>query len=61
MRWRWMIPALALGAALVHRHDGVTWAVLFNSTDDTENPPYDLVDERMHEVINGVKDRPRGE
>jgi len=46
---------------LVHRCDGVTWAVLFNSTGFSEDEPYDMVDGRMHEVINQVTKWPAGD
>ncbi len=40
---------------LVHRCDNITWAVLFNSTGFSKEPPYGLVDGLMHKVINEVK------
>ncbi len=42
-------------AGLVHRFDNITWAVLFNSTGFTKDPPYVLVEMSMNKILNDVK------
>ena len=45
---------------LVHRHDGLTWAVLFNSSRklDDEDLAGDLIDGPLHETANQVESWP---
>jgi N-acyl-D-amino-acid deacylase len=45
---------------LVHRSDGIAWAVLFNSSQSLEEDslPADVIDGPLHEAINQVKSWP---
>jgi N-acyl-D-amino-acid deacylase len=44
---------------LVHRFDGLTWAILFNGTGPKDTPA-GLIDGLMHEAVDAVKNWPRG-
>lgn len=43
---------------LVHRHDGLSWAILFNSRGG-KTPPAVLIDPLMHKAVDEVKDWPK--
>jgi N-acyl-D-amino-acid deacylase len=45
---------------LVHRHDGLSWAILFNSR-AVKTAPSGLIDPLMHKAVNEVKEWPRTE
>jgi N-acyl-D-amino-acid deacylase len=45
---------------LVRRHDGLTWAVLFNAHEAGKSEPADLIDSLLHEAANAVKHWPEG-
>jgi CubicO group peptidase (beta-lactamase class C family) len=46
---------------LVRRCDGLTWAVLFNSSDTPEKKePIDIIDPLLHEAADAVKKWPNG-
>jgi CubicO group peptidase (beta-lactamase class C family) len=44
---------------LVHRDDGVTWAVLFNGTGSGKKMPVDKIDPLMHETVDAIKVWPK--
>ena len=46
---------------LVRRHDGVSWAVLFNQRSDDENLPDDAIDPALHHAADAVTDWPKFE
>lgn len=49
-------------ALLVRRHDGLNWAVLFNTDANPDGKrPADLIDPLMHEAANAVKAWPAGD
>jgi N-acyl-D-amino-acid deacylase len=46
---------------LVHRHDGFTWAVLFNTWKDSHGKELaDEIDPLVHEAVDAVKEWPKG-
>jgi N-acyl-D-amino-acid deacylase len=47
---------------LVHRNDGLTWAMLFNTRNGAaaEKAPARLIDSRIHEAADKVRDWPEG-
>jgi CubicO group peptidase (beta-lactamase class C family) len=44
---------------LVRRHDGFTWAVLFNQRADESGLPYDDIDPAVHRAVDAVKEWPQ--
>jgi len=47
---------------LVHRHDGLSWAVLFNTRSDAKGAPLaGLIDGLVHQAADAVKKWPEGE
>jgi hypothetical protein len=47
----------------VRRHDGLNWAVLFNTRNDSpsEKAPARIIDPRLHETAGKIKEWPEGE
>jgi len=43
---------------LVRRHDGLSWAVLFNQRSNDKNLPYSAIDSALHRAADAVKEWP---
>jgi N-acyl-D-amino-acid deacylase len=58
-------PGMISGTSslLVRRWDGLNWAVLFNTRNDSpaEKAPARIIDARMHETAGKIKEWPEGE
>ena len=44
---------------LVRRHDGVSWAILFNQRSDDKKLPDSEIDPALHRAANAVTDWPK--